>query len=360
MKDKSRKKNFFDLRKEAIKPDTNLKPNNPNQSPRGTILAAMEDGREFESLTKSRFVGINAIQEIQASIQEIEAARKRPAICMIANTIVGGPGTMIDDADELPFEEMLNQIPPDIKEIDVIIQTGGGLATTVDKLVSRLRPRFDHVGFIILNKAMSAGTMFAMSGDEIIMNSSSQIGPIDPQVRRMNGTFLPAQAISILIAQVQKRGQERLDRKQPIDWTDQLLIQSMDRMEAGNALSMSEKSIELVESYLEKYKFKHWHKHSSTGLPVTPEERKEKANEIAGLLCNHDKWKDHSHAINRVAAWEECKLQIIESESIEGLDRAIRRMWALFYFLFMSNSIQKAYVSSDYGVLRTYKQPNEK
>ena len=36
---------------------------------------------------------------------------------------------------------------------------------------------------------MSAGTIFIMAGDEIIMSNQSQIGPVDPQVRTKSGNL---------------------------------------------------------------------------------------------------------------------------------------------------------------------------
>jgi len=351
---KERSKTPFDRAKERNKQVANSMTGNSSAHLTSQLLSKMEDGREFESLTKHQFSNLNLKTEIQASIKEIENVRHRPAVCFMANTISVVGNNMIEDSDDLPFEEMISAIDKDVKEIDIILETPGGLSTTVAKFVDKLRTRFDHIGFVILNKAMSAGTMFAMSGDEIVMTSSSQIGPIDPQVRRMNGTFLPAQSILYLIEEVKKRGNENIAKQKPIDWTDQLLINGMDRMEAGNAMIMSSKSIDMVENYLDKYKFKEWTTHKN-GDPVTSDQKRTRANEIAKLLCNHEKWKDHGYAIDRITAWEVCQLKITHSESIDGMDRAMKRMWALMYYLFLNSQIQKVYVSSNYGIIRTVK-----
>ncbi|WJS96071.1 hypothetical protein NYQ10_06345 [Flavobacterium johnsoniae] len=351
---KERKKTPFDKAREKNKPAENSMTGNPSLPLSSQLLSKMEDGREFESLTKYQFASLNLKAEIQAGIKEIEDIRQRPAVCFMANTISVAGNTMIEDSDDLPFEEMISSIDSGINAIDIILETPGGLSTTVAKFVDKLRARFDHIGFIILNKAMSAGTMFVMSGDEIVMTGSSQIGPIDPQVRRMNGTFLPAQSILYLIEEVKKRGNDNIAKGKPIDWTDQFLINGIDRIEAGNAMIMSSKSIDMVENYLDKYKFKEWTTHKD-GSPVTVVEKKERANEIAKLLCNHEKWKDHGYAIDRITAWEVCQLKITHSENISGMDRAMKRMWALMYYLFLNTQIQKVYVSSNYGIIRTFK-----
>ena len=69
----------------------------------------------------------------------------------------------------------------------------------VDKFVNALRARFKVVSFILPNVAMSAGTIFIMSGDEIIMHARSFFGPIDPQVPNKDGVFVPAQTLRALI-----------------------------------------------------------------------------------------------------------------------------------------------------------------
>ena len=58
---------------------------------------------------------------------------------------------------------------------------------------------------------MSAGTIFAMSGNDIIMGKNSYIGPTDPQVPNKDWFYVPAQAILTLIDEIQKRQSLGLD-----------------------------------------------------------------------------------------------------------------------------------------------------
>ena len=101
-----------------------------------------------------------------------------------------------------------------------------------------------------------------------------------------------------------------------------------------------------------KYKFKTWEKHSLSGLPVTDEKKEERAMQIANLLCDHSLWKNHGHAINRNVARVLCKLKITHSEDVDGLDRAMRRMWAMFYWLFENTQMVKIFVSENYCIIR--------
>lgn len=100
-----------------------------------------------------------------------------------------------------------------------------------------------------------------------------------------------------------------------------------------------------------QYKFKEWTKHSN-GDVVTDEERSKRAEEIAKLLCDNSRWLSHGSHITREMAIDTCKLQITFPESIEGLDRAIRRFWALMRLILENNTIAKIYATGDYFLFK--------
>ena len=324
----------------------------PERKTSNSMLDIMIEGREYESLLNYQFEKLDLVAEIRRSIQEIAAVRNRPLVCYVANVVKSvSVSAGIDGTDDLPFSEMIRCVPSDARELDLVLVTPGGYAHQVAKFVNTLRPRFEKVSFILLNQAMSAGTIFAMSGDDIIMNSESHIGPIDPQVRNNSGEFVPAQALRTLIEEIRKRGEEHLKNKQPIPWTDVQILRNIDMKELGNAYSASNYSIKLVEEYLYNYKFKNWVQRASDGSAVTPEIRKQRATEIASLLCDHSEWKNHGHAITREAAWQVCRLKIEKAEDI-GLDKLMRRMWALFYWIFDNQPVAKLFISNNYCLIR--------
>lgn len=319
-----------------------------------SLLDKMVDGIEYESLLKYKAVNINIASEIKRAIAEIQDIRNKTLICYVANNI--NPriksSISIDNTDDLPFGEMINTIPADIKDIDILIVTPGGSAQQVAKFVDRLRPRFDNVSFIIPNTAMSAGTIFVMSGNEFIMDARSYIGPIDPQIPNKDGLYVPAQSILTLINEIQERGQKNIEQGKNPQWSDLQLLRQIDAKDIGNAMNASQYSIDLVYYYLYNYKFKNWNIHSDTGLPVSDAEKQARAKEIAQLLCSHSHWKSHGRGINREDVWNKCKLKVTHAESIDGLERAIRRFWALFYWLFENSPCYKVFISSEYAVFR--------
>lgn len=316
-----------------------------------SLLDVMQDNLEFESLLSYDYVNLNLKAEIQRSIAELEVVRQHPVVCYVGNIMHSGGNNSIDYSDDLPFKEMVSTIPLTEKEIDVVLITPGGLAAQVNNFVNVLRPRFDKVNFIVLDMAMSAGTIFIMSGDDIIMSADSKFGPIDPQIPNKEGRFVPAQSILLAIRDIQERGQKKIDAGQQPDWTDITILNSINHHDIGSAIAASDYSILMVKNYLINYKFRHWTTHTRKGGQVTQQEKEERATEIANLLCNHSIWKNHGHAINRISAWSECKLKITHSESIPGFDRAMRRMRALFYWIFVNTIIEKLFISKDYCII---------
>ena len=321
-----------------------------------SLLDKMVDGREYQSIVGLNNVSIDLGEEMKKALSEIYAIRKRPIICYIANTlnsaIIGKTSISIDNGDDMPFIEILNTIPQEEKAIDIVLVTPGGSADTVDYFVKKLRGRFDSIAFILPYMAMSAGTIFCMSGDELIMSESSYIGPIDPQVPSRGGMFVPAQSIMTLIDTIRERGEKQLKEGKRPNWTDVEILNHLDPKELGNAITASALSTRLVSDYLKEYKFRGWTEHSD-GREVTPEERTTRASEIATLLCNNSVWLSHGSRITREIAVDTCKLKVTYPETVDGLDRAIRRFWALMQLTLENNPISKIFASGDYFLFRS-------
>lgn len=202
--------------------------------------------------------------------------------------------------------------------------------------------------------AMSAGTIFSMSGDEIIMTSDGLLGPTDPQVPNKDGNLYPVQAVLTLIEDIRQRGEELIKKGQRPSWTDLAILQNMDAKEIGFAKTSSKYCIDLVRDYLKLYKFRSWTEHTADKSIVTEQEKEETADKIARMLCDHGQWNSHSNGINRDVLNRTCGLKIVHSESIVGLDRAIKRNWAFFNFV-LGNPITKIFFASGnkYCIIRS-------
>ena len=66
--------------------------------------------------------------------------------------------------------------------LDLILHTPGGFPEAAESIVKYLRSKFStNIRVIVPHLSMSAGTMIACAGKEIVMGKHSSLGPIDPQ-----------------------------------------------------------------------------------------------------------------------------------------------------------------------------------
>lgn len=317
-----------------------------------SLLAEVEDGKEYTSIVDKKLrPGTNVLDDVSRGIAEIERLRGRPCIAYIGNVVKKDEGeSSIDSSDDLPFREMVAQVPAAERHVDVLVATRGGSAHQVSNFVNCLRARFDQVDFLIPSFCMSAGTLFALSGDHIWMTDRACLGPIDPQVPTKEGRYVPAQALLLLVAEIQRQGDEAMRQGLPVPWAAVRVIDSLDKKELGEALTASQYSQTMATQFLSKYKFRNWIVRETSRTPVTDADRLGRAGEIALALVSHDRWKSHGHAISRDVLWQEVQLRIDHPDP--ALDRAIIRLWAVLTWIFDKTPIVKLPGSSNYRYVR--------
>lgn len=194
-----------------------------------------------------------------------------------------------------------------------------------------IRNKYSEVSFIVPGMAMSAGTIMAMSGDEILMENSSSLGPIDAQLSYQGKSFSADAFIEGL-----KKIKEEVSESGDLNKAFIPILQNISPGEIQNAENALSLSKTLVTNWLIKYKFNRWVTHSSSGSPVSPEERQDRAAEIAGKLCEHSAWLSHSRAIN-IDDLREMHLEITDYGENNDLCDAIRRYYVLLQRTFESN-----------------------
>lgn len=318
----------------------------------GSLLDELQDGKEYSSiLDASPQVGTDVLTDVIRGLAEIERVRGRPCLAYVGNVVKKDDGeSSLDSSDDLPFREMVAKVPTDVKKVDVLLATRGGSGHQVSQFVNCLRSRFDEVDFLIPSSCMSAGTLFALSGDHIWMTNRASLGPIDPQVPTKDGRYVPAQALLLLVAELQCQGEQALAKGAGVPWTAVRLIDSLDKKELGEAITASQYSHTMATQFLEKYKFRNWTIKETSQQPVTPAERLARAGEIAAALVSHDRWKSHGHAIPRDVLWKEIQLRIDHPDA--ALERAIIRLWAVLTWIFDKTPTVKIIASQNYRYLR--------
>jgi len=192
----------------------------------------------------------------------------------------------------------------------IILNSPGGSAETVEKLVEIVRYHYAEVRFVIPDEAMSAGTIFAMSGDAIYMDYTSSLGPIDPQVN--NGTdWVPALGyLDQVEKMIQKSSQGTLTDAELV------ILQNLDLAMLSRYEQAKNLTITLLKKWLVEYKFKDWAVHRTDqdklDQPVTVDEKKERAEEIATLLADNKIWHSHGRKIGVKTLQELLRLEIVD------------------------------------------------
>lgn len=190
----------------------------------------------------------------------------------------------------------------------VFLNTPGGSAESVEKLVEIIRFHYKEVFFVVPDEAMSAGTIFCMSGDKIFMDYSSSLGPIDPQVH--NGKdWVPA--LGYL-----DRVNRMIEKSAKGELTDAelIILQNQDLAMLSRYEQAKNLTITLLKKWLVEYKFKDWTTHGTTphllGKSVTLEEKQQRAEKIATDLSNNQLWHSHGRMISPATLANVLKLKI--------------------------------------------------
>ena len=207
------------------------------------------------------------------------------------------------------FKEVIKTFTRKKRTLSIILTTGGGPVEPVERAVEIIRKSYVYVNFIVPDYAMSAGTIFCMSGDKIYMNQASSLGPIDPQVQKRDGTFIPAIGYLEKFEELVEKSKTNDISPAEIDLLRKLDLGDLSRYEQARNLTVT-----LLKKWLVNYKFKNWKIHGTTpekkGKPVTIEEKNDRAEDIAKKLNNIAMWHSHGRHICIDTLRKELKLKI--------------------------------------------------
>ncbi len=220
----------------------------------------------------------------------------------------------------------------------VMLETSGGFIEVVERIYSVFRRHFSLVDFVIPNYAYSAGTVLALSGDEIYMDYYSVLGPIDPQVQDENGSsLLPGlgylskfrELCDTINIEENKRanGQEATNVSAEIAY----LLKKFDPAKLYHIEQSIEHSISLLKEWLPKHKFKTWAETDTRGETVTEDMRIERASHIAEVLGDANRWHSHGRGIGmKELESENIKLKVMDYGAEPAKNDAVRRYYDLF------------------------------
>lgn len=205
--------------------------------------------------------------------------------------------------------------------ICIVIATPGGVVEAVEKMVEVTRHHFDEVFFVVPTAAMSAGTIFCMSGDKIFMDYTSSLGPIDPQVPLADGQLVPALGYIDKVNQLIEKSAAGSLSDAEFMMLQRLDLATLRRYEQARDLSVS-----LLKLWLVKYKFKDWTVHGCTnpGTAVSETEKEARAEQIAKDLSDNNRWHSHGRMIGINTLTGGLKLKIEDYTDDQELRQNLR------------------------------------
>jgi hypothetical protein len=274
----------------------------------------------FEALTTERKHQLARISELRGG---------RDVLVFAADLNKDNAGVSIGYVDILPISDQLASLQG--KSLDLILETPGGSGEVAEDIVRILRAKYEDIAVIVPGWAKSAGTIMAMAADEILMGTTSALGPIDAQLFWQGKRF----SADALLEGLEKIKQEVHDSG-VLNKAYIPILQGISPGELQSAQNALDFAKELVTNWLTLYKFRKWETHSSNGQPVTEEEKKTRANQIATELCNHREWLTHGRSI-KLADLQRMRLSVTDYDQQPDLADAIKRYYALLQMTFAGN-----------------------
>lgn len=283
-------------------------------------------------------------QERKAQLRKISQLRGgRDVLVFAADLSKQLVGISITYSDLLPISDQLANLTGN--KLDLILETPGGSAEVAEEIVRVLRSKYEEVAVIVPGWAKSAGTIMAMAADEILMGPISALGPIDAQIIWQGKQF----SADALLEAMEKIKKEVTDTG-VLNKAYIPMLQGISPGEiqsAENALNFAQV---LAANWLAQYKFKNWMTHSSTGEPVSEEQKLARAKEVAHELADHRKWLTHARSI-KIDDLEAMRVRITNYANDPALSEAITRYYTLLQMTFSGN-IYKIIETAETQIMR--------
>ena len=151
----------------------------------------------------------NIIQQIQQRnnvlISEFRKIRKNISIQILLNPLDRRGVDVVFDIIRNPqfLEECKKFENPD--DVDVIIDSFGGDADAAYHMAKLIDGHFKgNIKYVVPRFAKSAATLMVCGGNKIVMGETSELGPLDPQIRQDDGSYISAKAVQATLELIKK------------------------------------------------------------------------------------------------------------------------------------------------------------
>ena len=230
--------------------------------------------------------------------------------------------------------------------IDIYLETPGGSGETAEEIARFLHKKFDIVNFVIVGEAKSAGTILALSGDNLYMSETGSLGPIDAQVK-IGRSIVSAYDYKAWIDE--KKNEAK--RNGRLDAFDATVIAQISPGEINGVVNSLKFAQDLVAGWLEKYKFKNWTETETSHTPVTQEMKRKRAEEVSESLCNHMNWRSHGRSLKIDDLISVLKIERVDDDS--QLANILYRIKTVIRLIFDTSTDFKLYFWDNISLSKT-------
>jgi len=236
------------------------------------------------------------------------------------------------------------------QKLIVILEAPGGYSQVTERIADCLHRHFNAVEFVIPNRAMSAGTILAMAGDEIWMDYFSVLGPIDPQVEGPKGELIPAHGYLVQYKRLIDKS-----KKGKITTAElQFLMQKFDPAELYQYEQEMNLSVTLLRKWLVQYKFRNWVKTETGKRKVTNGMKRKCAERIAHNLNNTTEWHSHGRGISMEVLRRDVNLAIKDFGEDEAKSNSVREYFKLLSdYMAKLNTQVAVHVIENFSIMRS-------
>lgn len=210
-------------------------------------------------------------------------------------------------------------------KISVILDTPGGYSEIAERVADLLHRHFNAVEFIVPDRAMSAGTILVMSGDEIWMDYYSLLGPIDPQIQGSAGQLIPAHGYLVQYERLIEKSRRGSITTAELNF----LIANFNPAELYQYEQEMNMSVTLLKKWLVEYKFRNWSLTETRRKKVTLAQKKKSAQRVATTLNDTRQWHSHSRGISMEILRRDVGLKINDFGKNDCVTNSVRVYYKL-------------------------------
>jgi hypothetical protein len=283
-------------------------------------------------------------EQLDRHLVAVEKQFKSDALAFVGPLFAGADDS-IREAVEFIHDQHKVKHGAKRPKISVILETPGGYGEIAERIADLLHRHFETVEFVVPNRAMSAGTILVMSGDEIWMDYYSVLGPIDPQIQGSRGELIPAHGYLIQY----KRLVEKSRRGKITIAELQFLISNFNPAELYAYEQEMNLSVTLLKKWLVEYKFRNWNQTETRNKNVTLAQKKRSADFIANTLNDTSKWHSHNRGISMEILRRDVRLKVSDFGEIDCVNNSVR-----IYYMLLADYMTKLGTATAVQVVKNF------